>query len=110
MVATVSRKELKRKIDEHATIMLIEALPAQDYRKGHLPGAIDMPPDRVKEIAPESLPDKNAEIIVYCASSTCNASQKAADALVALGYKNVRKYEGGKADWMQAGLQLESGG
>ena len=29
--------------------------------------AINLPPDRVKELAPTLLPDKNADIVVYCA-------------------------------------------
>lgn len=40
------------------------------YQHAHLPGAINLPPDRVPELAPRLLPDKGAEIIVYCSSPT----------------------------------------
>jgi 3-mercaptopyruvate sulfurtransferase SseA len=34
----------------------------------------------------------------------------AARALAAMGYSNVRAYEGGKQEWQEAGLPLEKGG
>jgi rhodanese-related sulfurtransferase len=70
MVATISRDELKKKIDEGQDFMLVETLPPTAYHHAHLPGAINLPPDRVKELAPSLLPDKSAETIVYCANPT----------------------------------------
>ena len=49
---------------------LVEVLPAEEYEEEHLPGAINLPPDRVRELASRVLPDKGAEIIVYCSSPT----------------------------------------
>lgn len=70
MVATISREELKQKIDRGDRFVLVETLPEYMYRQGHLPGAVNLPPDRVKEWAPGVLPDKNADVVVYCASPT----------------------------------------
>ena len=70
MVATISRDELKGKIDRGDEFVLVETLPAVAYHHEHLPGAINLPPDRVRELAPNLLPDKSAEIIVYCSSPT----------------------------------------
>lgn len=36
------------------------------YHEGHLPRAINLPPTQVHELAQRRLPDKDAEIIVYC--------------------------------------------
>ena len=58
-------------------------------------------------LAPELVPDRSAEIVVYCANSACRNSGIAAEALTALGYTNVRTYEAGKADWIEAGLPIE---
>ncbi len=52
------------------TFTLVETLAEVAYQHAHLPGAINLPPDRVRELAPERLPDKSAEIIVYCSSPT----------------------------------------
>lgn len=67
--ATISRDELKKKIDSKEKFLLVETLPAEKF-KTHLPGALNLPPDQVKQLAPQLLPDKNAEIVVYCASPT----------------------------------------
>jgi len=70
MVNKISRDELKEKIDRNDTFVLVETLPATAYHHAHLPGAINLPPDQVRDLAPNVLPDKNAEIVVYCASPT----------------------------------------
>jgi rhodanese-related sulfurtransferase len=70
VVATISRDELKSKIDRQDTFLLVETLSKPKYREGHLPGALNLPPDRIAELAPVLLPDKNADIVVYCASPT----------------------------------------
>ncbi len=70
MVATVSRTELRMKIDRGDKFLLVETLPTVAYHHAHLPGAINLPPDQVQQLAPTLLPDKSAEIVVYCASPT----------------------------------------
>ena len=70
IVETASREELKDKIDRGEAFTLVETLQPVAYQHEHLPGAINLPPDRVRELAPGLLPDKGAEIIVYCSSPT----------------------------------------
>ena len=70
MTATISRDELKTKIDRGEKFLLVETLPATAYHHAHLPGAINLPPDQIKQLAPTLLPDKAADIVVYCASPT----------------------------------------
>ena len=70
MLDTISRDELKAKIDGGEAFTLVETLAEVAYQHAHLPGAINLPPDRVRELAPGLLPDKGAEIIVYCSSPT----------------------------------------
>ena len=70
MVATISREELKSKLDRRDDFVLVETLDTARFEQAHLPGAINLPPDRVRELAPKLLPDKSAEIVVYCASPT----------------------------------------
>lgn len=70
MVATISRDELKEKIERGDTFVLVETLPRTTYDHAHLPGAINLPPDVVEQLAPALLPDKSAEIVVYCSSPT----------------------------------------
>ena len=67
---TISGEELKGKMDGGEAFTLVETLQEVAYQHEHLPGAINLPPDRVRELAPSLLPDKGAEIIVYCSSPT----------------------------------------
>jgi rhodanese-related sulfurtransferase len=107
MSQTISRDELVTKIDRNEAFTLLEALPERYYRKAHLPGARLMPHDRVAELAEQLIPGKSAEVVVYCASDTCQNSHQAAAALATLGYERVRVYAGGKADWQAADLPTE---
>jgi rhodanese-related sulfurtransferase len=70
MVKTITRDELKQKIDRKDDFLLIETLPAAAYQHKHLPGAVNFPPDRIAEFASKLLPDQRADIVVYCASPT----------------------------------------
>ncbi len=67
---TISRDELKQKIDRRDEFTLVETLPQQTYLHAHLPGAINLPPDQVNRLAPQLLPNKAADIVVYCAKPT----------------------------------------
>ena len=70
MIETISREELQKKIDNKDDFILVETLAKETYDHAHLPNAVHLPPDRVAELAPEILPDRSAEIVVYCSSPT----------------------------------------
>lgn len=108
-VEKVSREELKAKLDSGEDVVLVEALGKGHYEEAHLPGAVNVPHDRVYELAPRLLPDKGAQIVVYCSNGPCRNSGIASARLTALGYENVRDYHEGKQDWIEAGLPTESG-
>jgi rhodanese-related sulfurtransferase len=109
VVTEIRREELEAKLARGEDVVLVEALPSMYYEDAHLPGALNMPHDQVDELAPALLPDTSAEIVVYCANSPCRNSGIAARRLTELGYKNVRDYDAGKQDWIEAGLPTESG-
>ncbi len=108
MTDTITRDEIKVRLERGDAITLVEALPPKYFDDAHLPGAINIPHDRVRELAPSLLPDKNAPIAVYCASTECNNSRIATDLLRSLGYVDAREYVDGKRDWIEAGLPVES--
>jgi rhodanese-related sulfurtransferase len=107
MPKLIDRNTLQAKLAAAAPVVLVEALPEKYYRDWHLPGARHLPHDRVDALAPGVLPDKSAEIVVYCASATCQNSHIAARRLEQFGYANVSVYPGGKQDWQDAGLPVE---
>jgi rhodanese-related sulfurtransferase len=79
------------------------------YARSHLPGAINLPLEWVDLWAGRRIPDRDTEIVVYCAKSTCDRAEHVADRLIKLGYRNIGHYVEGKRDWTEAGLPLEGG-
>lgn len=106
LVTEIDRDELKQKLDHPKKLVLVETLAEDEFRKVHLPGAINVPANKIRSQAPEQMPNKDVEVIVYCVSPVCNASDRAANELNAMGYSNVRRYVGGKKDWIEAGLPV----
>ena len=67
MVEDISREELKEKMGRGEDFVLLEVLPEKSYRRSHLPGAINLPPGQTNQ-AEELIPNKETEVVVYCAS------------------------------------------
>ncbi len=108
MLNKTTRQELAEKVLANNAV-LVEALPERYYVDLHLPGARHLPHDQVEALASRVLPDKDAEIVVYCANAQCQNSHVAARALAKLGYRKVSVYAEGKQDWIEAGLPVEQG-
>jgi rhodanese-related sulfurtransferase len=68
MDRTIFTKDLKSKLDEKG-IRVVETLAPERYREAHIPGALNIPPDKIKELAPQLLPSKDAEIVTYCTNA-----------------------------------------
>jgi len=68
MDKTISTKDLKSKLDKKQGITVVETLAPERYREA-LPGALNIPPEQIKELAPQLLPNKDAEIITYCTNN-----------------------------------------
>lgn len=109
-VPAISRDELRHKLESGEQFVLVDALPPMSFAHSHLPGAINLPPERVDTAAPKRIANQDAEIVVYCSNPECESSTDTADRLRALGYPNVSHYAGGKDEWREAGLPLERAG
>lgn len=105
----ISRSDLHDKIDRGDDFALVEVLSEDQFRSFHLPGAINIPGDQLRGTVPERIPDKDREIVVYCANPSCEASPRAAKLLSEMGYTNVKDYAGGKEHWKEGGLPVEEG-
>ena len=62
---TITREELREKMDRGDDFVLLEVLGEASYRRAHLPGAIRF---QDVDLAPELLPDKSALIVAYCSN------------------------------------------
>ena len=107
MTRKITRDELVDLIAAGEQVQFVETLRAEHFADGHLPGAVHIHFEDVEERAPALLPDKDALIVTYCSNTACQNSRIAAEKLAKLGYTDVRRYEEGKQDWSEAGLELE---
>jgi rhodanese-related sulfurtransferase len=102
-IRTISREELKSKVDRGEPIILVMALNRWAFDAKHIPGSVhfDDPDELFANLG------KDDEIAVYCSNVDCLSSVALYRALVERGYGNVRRYAGGLIDWEEAGLPLE---
>jgi rhodanese-related sulfurtransferase len=66
-VHDISREELQRRLRE-PSLVLVDVLPEAAYAAAHIPGAINLPLAELARRAPALIPDRAAEIAVYCAA------------------------------------------
>ena len=102
----ITMETLLEMLENKEKLKLVEVLEKEEYEKGHIPGAINIPLEELEKLAKQKL-KKTDTIIVYCASYTCHASTKAARKLLDLGYNRALDFKGGKRWWQHAGLELE---
>ena len=102
-VRTIDREGLVAKLQRSDRFRLVMALNEWAFRAKHIPGSehFNSPEEVFSSLSPDD------EIVVYCTSVDCHASLALYHDLVARGYRNVRRYEGGLTDWEEAGLALE---
>lgn len=108
MPGYIARDALWAKIRRGDDFVLLETLAPSSYAYGHLPGALNLPPDEVKRRARELIPSRDTEVVVYCGNRNCDASVLVANELAGLGYTRIFDYMDGKADWKEAGLPMEA--
>jgi rhodanese-related sulfurtransferase len=97
-------KELDNE-DRKSGFALVNVLAPEAFEKERIPGSINIPKGQEDEF--EKRFDARKEIVVYCASPTCDASPKVAEALSQRGFERVFDYAGGLSDWKQAGHETE---
>lgn len=65
----ISLSELLGRLSDRS-LTIVDVLPATAYQQGHIPGAINLPLAEIAERGPVILPDRHAEIVVYCGGFT----------------------------------------
>jgi len=101
----------KNRFDLKSAVFL-DARSPDEYKEGHIPGALNYYADDLDQFAPLVLPqlkDKNQELVAYCHGSSCELSLVLARALINLGYTNVKVFFGGWPEWKKAGYPIQAG-
>ncbi|PJA54835.1 MAG: rhodanese, partial [Candidatus Marinimicrobia bacterium CG_4_9_14_3_um_filter_48_9] len=90
--------------------IIIDARDLEAYESGHITGAWNIPYhkflDRLELLDPLPL---DTLIITYCDGENCNASIELANALVSMGFSNIRYYFGGWNAWLKDNYPITSG-
>ena len=86
-------------------VVVLDVRPEQEYRAGHIPGALSVPVDAL-EAALQALP-KDKEIVAYCRGPYCVFSDEAVTLLRSRGYQ-ARRLAEGLPDWRAKGLPVET--
>ena len=92
----ITAEEAKQIMDSEEGYIILDVRTQEEYDEGHIPGAIVISHEEIAEKAEEVLTDKDQLILVYCRSG--RRSKIAAEALVELGYTNIKEF-GGIIDW-----------
>lgn len=92
----ISGEQAKHIMDTETDFIIIDARTEEEFKEGHIEGAILIPEYEIGERAEKELPDKDQLILVYCRSG--RRSKIASQALADLGYTNVKEF-GGIIDW-----------
>src|SRR5262245_19989216 len=102
LVPELSPAEVKQKLDRGEQPLLLDVREKEEYRDGHLEGALSLPRGFLEIRVEEALPDRSTPIITYCAGGT--RSLIAGRTLREMGYKNVVSMSGGFTGWKNAGF------
>jgi len=96
MYEQITPEEAKKIMDSGEEHIILDTREQDEFDEGHIPGAILIPYTEIEERSEEMLPDKDAQILVYCRSG--RRSKIASEGLAKLGYTNVKEF-GGIIDW-----------
>jgi len=103
MEAVPARELLERA--KKGLVTVLDVRPPEEYAAGHLPGAINVPVDKLRSYL-SRLPKKK-EVVAYCRGPYCLMSFEAVDLLRKRGLK-ARRLEDGFPEWRAAGLPVET--
>lgn len=93
---TLTAQEAKARMDSGDSIVVLDVRTQAEFEENHIEGAVLIPNETIISEPPAELPDKDAEILIYCRSG--NRSRQAAEKLIGMGYSNVYDF-GGINSW-----------
>jgi sulfur-carrier protein adenylyltransferase/sulfurtransferase len=103
VIPEVTVDEVKTRVERGERWALLDVREREEYREGHLDGAVSLPRGFLEMRVEEAVPDKSAPIIAYCAGGV--RSLIAARTLKEMGYENVASMSGGYTAWKNAGYK-----
>lgn len=100
----ITAHDLKEKMDQKAAFVLLDVREDSECDLGILPGAINIPRANIESQIAQQCPNREQEIVVYCAAG--GRSSSACDALQEMGYAKVSSLKGGFQNWSKQKLPI----
>jgi rhodanese-related sulfurtransferase len=100
---TTGPVELNRMIQNRENINVVDVRAEEDYQKGHIPGAVNLPQERWA--SQEGL-DKSKTNVLYCYTQVCHLAAKAAVEFSRAGFP-VMEMDGGFEAWRENEMEIE---
>ncbi|HEY6330622.1 MAG TPA: rhodanese-like domain-containing protein [Blastocatellia bacterium] len=98
-------EEVSRRREAGDKFVLVDVREDKEWDKGRAAGAIHLGKGIIERDIERTVPDHDAEIILYCGGGYRSAL--AADALQQMGYRNAISMDGGWTKWTALGLPVE---
>lgn len=104
-ITEISVADAKAAIDSGKVDVILDCRTAKEFKRGHVPKAVNIPRGLLEFKVTKKIPNKDAFIICYCKSggrsclSTCTLGKMA--------YTNVKSMAGGWKAWVRAGYPVE---
>jgi rhodanese-related sulfurtransferase len=105
-VRETTPEEVRKRQEAGESFHLVDVREDNEWQKGHASGAIHMGKGIIERDIEKSIPDHDAEIVLYCGGGYRSAL--AADALQQMGYRNVISMDGGWKRWRELDYPTES--
>ena len=102
MAFTTGPVEVSHQIENGDAVAIIDVREAADFKKGHLPGAVNLPQDKWNSCAGLRLDALN---LIYCYAQNCQLGAQAAMQFADKGY-SVKEMDGGFESWKENGLKV----
>lgn len=106
MAFTTGPVELDHRLKAREDINIIDVRAEEDYRQGHIPGAVNLPREKWDSL--QGL-DKNKANILYCYNQNCHLAASAARQFAGKGFP-VIELEGGWEGWKDTELEVDKAG
>jgi sulfur-carrier protein adenylyltransferase/sulfurtransferase len=100
-IREVTAAEAEQLLAAETRPALVDVRERDEYEQGYIPGAVLIPRGNLESRIENTVSDRNAPVILYCAAG--NRSAFAAKTLHELGYTDVVSLAGGFSNWKQNG-------
>ncbi len=107
MIKTITKEELREKINLGEEFKLVDVRDTPDYEKEHIVGAVHLLISEMDQEKLETMFHRDDLIITYSLDRDCPAKIIAAKKFMEFGYSNVLAYEGSWKEWKESGYPVE---